>query len=435
MKTLERLARGIAIVLIFWLLWSALRPASSRRVERLRSSELSTRLAEIVKDPDVAAVRAVLDSSVSTADLDLLAAIRRAGIPTSREGDVPPIAVDAQPIPEPGSELRIAIAAPGRTLATIVDANGVIDTLRVGSGRSGAELTAPLIQPPVRAVAGAWTATAATLDSLTIRPILVLGQAGWESKFVIAALEERGWTVAARLALAPGHDVGQGTVAPIDTARFAAAVALDSTAWRVSDALRRYVRSGGGLVIAGRAAGASLAALAPARTGREIPTRPSLVADSISPRTLARVALGEVRRQGVVLSRDAGEVMIAARREGAGRVVQVGLEESWRWRMEGAAGSEEAHRRWWSRLVASVAYTPSVMRADSTIARAPRPAVERSAVTPAAPRAAVLDALGPQSDAPALARRFDPLRHLWILGAILGLLLLEWLSRRLRGAR
>jgi hypothetical protein len=421
MRIVERLCRTLAVVLILWLLWSALRPVVSQRVERVRASEFSTRLAGIARDPDVAAVRAVLDSSISSANLDLLRAIRRAGVSTSWEGNVPPIAIDAQPVPEPGGELRIAIAAPGRTTAIIADANGVIDTLQVGEGRSGAELTAPLVTAPARATVGHWTATAPAPDSLTIRPILVLGQAGWESKFLIAALEERGWAVAARLALAPGHDVEQGRVAPIDTARFAAVIALDSTAWRASDALRRYVRSGGGLVIAGRAAAGSLAALAPARTGREIPTRPALVADSVSPRTVARVALGEVRQQGVVLSRDGGEVMIVARREGAGRVAQVGLEESWRWRMEGAAGSEESHRRWWSRLVASVAYAPPVARP--------------SEVSLAAPRAAVLDALGPPSDAPTLATRFEPLRHLWMLGAILGLLLLEWLSRRLRGAR
>jgi hypothetical protein len=64
----------------------------------------------------------------------------------------------------------------------------------------------------------------------------------------------------------------------------------------------------------------------------------------------------------VVLESRDGVAMIAARRLDAGRVMQVGYDETWRWRMAGGDESTAAHREWWSRLVAAVAYAPLVPR-------------------------------------------------------------------------
>lgn len=430
-RLLERALRALAIAAIAWLLWSSLRPAAAGRVVVVRAGAIDSLGPSLARDRGVVAVHARLDSSPTRSAFDLLRALRRAGVETSWEGSVPALAIGVVPVPEPGGATRIALAAPGGVRATVSDAVGFVDSLVVGGRRAGggAELVSPLIEPPVRGTVGAYAAEQIARDSLVARPVLVIGAAGWESKFVVAALEEAGWRVAARLALGAGLSVGQGSGSPIDTAHFAAVVALDSTAASSAAALRRFVRSGGGLVLAGRAASsaAALDAIAPARVGRSIATRPSLVADSIAPNSVARAELAGVRQQGVVLARHGAQVMAAARREGAGRVVQVGVEESWRWRMEGAPGSEEAHRRWWSRLVASVAHAPPA------VAGAPNDA--RETALPSAPLAATMEALGAPRPARVRAAAFDPLRHRWILVLVLGALLAEWFSRRLRGAR
>ena len=101
------------------------------------------------------------------------------------------------------------------------------------------------------------------------------------------------------------------------------------------------------------------------------------------------------------------------------------IDESWRWRMEGPADGVAAHRAWWSSLVAAVAYAPTV----------PRPirvdALGDDGLD--APRARLVDALGEPTAPDAAPVRGAALRP-WVLVAALLLLLLEWASRRLRGA-
>ena len=72
----------------------------------------------------------------------------------------------------------------------------------------------------------------------------------------------------------------------------------------------------------------------------------------------------------------------AARREGAGRVLQLGFADTWRWRMQGGADGVAKHRAWWSRVVAAVAATPY-------------PVVVGSPSAEGAPLARFVDALGP----------------------------------------
>jgi hypothetical protein len=135
--------------------------------------------------------------------------------------------------------------------------------------------------------------------------------------------------------------------------------------------------------------------------------------------------VASLRPDAVALeSRDAN-VMVAARRVDAGRVVQVGYDETWRWRMGGGDEAAAAHREWWSRLVAAVAYAPLVPR--SSVA----------ATVDEMPLASLVDALGPATPLDAsLAPRRDTSRITWILFAlVLASLLAEWTSRRLRGAR
>jgi hypothetical protein len=131
----------------------------------------------------------------------------------------------------------------------------------------------------------------------------------------------------------------------------------------------------------------------------------------------------------VVLERRATRVAAAARRVGTGRVLQVGYEDMWRWRMEGDDRAPAEHRRWWSAAVGSVAHAPVLVRLDASVG---------SAAPDPAPRAAVVAALGaPRTDearnaVPARPSRWpDSLLFATALVALLG----EWASRRLRGAR
>src|SRR5690606_22606590 len=130
-----------------------------------------------------------------------------------------------------------------------------------------------------RASVGGSGASARAHDSLDLREVAVLGSAGWESKFVIAALEESGWKVSARLAVAPGIFVRQGSV-QLDTAVTGVVVVLDSTAVRDVGALERFVRSGGGLVLAGDASHSEqFARLAAGRVGTRVPAASISFAD------------------------------------------------------------------------------------------------------------------------------------------------------------
>jgi hypothetical protein len=101
-------------------------------------------------------------------------------------------------------------------------------------------------------------------------------------------------------------------------------------------------------------------------------------------------------------------------------VVQVGYEESWRWRMEGGDDAPAAHRAWWSHLVGSVAANGA-----RTVA---------TGGTEGAPLARLIDALGAAATtAPPFAASGGV--SAWILPVTLLLLLIEWGSRRIRGAR
>jgi hypothetical protein len=275
----------------------------------------------------------------------------------------------------------------------------------------------------VRAGLGAYSASVAPPPATARRDVLVLGRASWESKFVQAALGEAGWRIRARQPVAPGVTVADAGLLPIDTTRYDVVVALDSTAADLAPAVARFVAAGGGLVAAGGATElASFRALLPARAGLRRPGRILLDADSVTRADLPLRPLGTLRDDAVILDRQSGGVASAVRRAGSGRVLAVGYDESWRWRMLGGAGGPAAHRAWWSRTVGLVA---------------PERGAERT-TTPddAAPLASLVSALGPQAPAASRAARAGgdalPLALLVLVAAAL---LAETASRRFRGAR
>src|SRR5688572_30806742 len=167
-------------------------------------------------------------------------------------------------VAEPRGRSRISVAGPRGEALAIRDAVGTIDSLSISG--LGATVMAPVVGRSV-ALVGAQAAEASEPDSVVLRRVLVTGRAGWESRFVVAALEEEGWQVDARLVVAPGVVVRQGAPGAIDTSRYSAVIVLDATAGGDAPSIARYARSGGGVVLAGGAAGAAaFSAMTPGRT-------------------------------------------------------------------------------------------------------------------------------------------------------------------------
>ena len=125
---------------------------------------------------------------------------------------------------------------------------------------------------------------------------------------------------------------------------------------------------------------------------------------------------------GVVpLERRRDSPVVVGRRIGSGRVVGIGYDDTWRLRMTPPnEAAPDAHRGWWSSLVAGVAHARLTRREIGPIDEAPL--------------AATLDVLGPPLSDGEVPGRQAPLPWDSLLAAAAALaLLLEWLSRRLRG--
>jgi hypothetical protein len=337
--------------------------------------------------------------------------------------------MSAEPLVDPNGGVRVDVAAPNGSVVALRDDASAIDSVRIAS--LGATVAVPIAVGAIRGDVRGQRVAAALPESASIKSIAVIGAAGWEGKYIVSALEERGWRVDARFTVAPRVDVTEGG-SPLtpDTSRVAAVIAIDSTIDTYSAAVERFVRSGGGLVLAGRASAAkSVAALAPGTL--EPRTRPSVRPnDTIRLGTTGFYRVSALKDDGVTLERRAEGVAVAARRVGAGRVVQVGYDDSWRWRMAGAPGSEAAHREWWSRVVASVAYAPGARVPSTGAARSPGEAWPNES----APVADLVARLGPPrlitGDLPR-----PPIDPRVLLTLIMILLCTEWASRRLRGKR
>ncbi|MEP6508185.1 MAG: hypothetical protein ABJC63_08155 [Gemmatimonadales bacterium] len=390
-----------------------------------RTSSLPTALREWTQRgiaPDRIGVS--FDSIPIPHERDWLAALRSSGSELAWNGSLPGVGIEIQPVASPAGGYNVLVSAPNETQVVIGDEVGPIDTVSAGNG--GARVTIPAASGVVTATSGGTTARTTLPDTLHIRRVLVIGDADWESKFVIAALEEDGWKVHAQMHVSPGVSVTQGSIDPVDTSRYAAVIALDASAAAHGAEIVRYVATGGGAIIAGLAA--SVESLSPLRAGAfgKIEPGSSLLTEpgTVTLQSLSLMPLAGLKNDAVVLERRGGAIAAAARRYGGGRVVQVGYLDTWRWRMSGADTSVAAHRKWWTHAVAGVAYAPV---ADLTV----------TPTTDDAPVARLLQSLGGPSPAPraSLASAAGSV-SLWWLFAILSIsLLAEWISRRTRGAR
>lgn len=424
---LEWIARAIGIGAMAALFWSLTRHPTPPATEVFQESDLQLALVRWTRERPADTLHLELARAPDPRSRDWLVALRAAGSSMSwRAPSAPALAITTEPVADPRGRVRIAIAAPHAAALAVRDAAGLLDSLTVehlGGSVGGAAVGV------VRADLGIHTATAAATDSTVLRRLLVIGQANWESRFVIAALEEQGWAIDARLVIAPGAVVRQGRDVPIDTSYYSAVIALDTTAAAEGVGIARYVRSGGGLILAGSASLApALARLAPARAGSRYQASARLASRTTSLATLGYHALEDLSAGAVTLYTGEGGVAVAAHRLGAGRVVQAGHDETWRWRMTGGDEGLPAHRTWWAGLVGAAAYAPVAPTASAST---------RASVGDGAPLASLFAMLGPPRAA--IAPRVNaPVRGTAFESAVFALavmaLLAEWASRRLRGA-
>jgi hypothetical protein len=423
-RALEWGLRAASLALLAWIIWlstGARRATGEHRISR--SAALADSLASWTLDPRAESLHVALDELPPRRQRDWLVALRRAGaaVSWSSAGGAAPVALAVEPLNAPASGVRALLAAPVGSRVVVSDSLGVLDTI-VTTGPS-ASLRARGVIGTARALAGGSGASALPRDSLEQRSVAVLGSAGWEAKFLIAALEESGWKVSARLAVAPGIFVRQGSV-KLDTSATGVVVVLDTTAAQDAAAVERFVRSGGGLVLAGDAArSARFARLAAGQAGTRVRAATISFADSAPRRALGFYPVA-ARAGSVALESRDGATIVAARRVGAGRVVQVGYDATWRWRLQGGGDSPDAHRDWWSQVVGGAAY------------RASHPLAPNYEALDPAPLAATFAALGEpvaREHASATTAAAPVLRG-WMLIALLAMLLSEWASRRLRGS-
>jgi hypothetical protein len=303
-----------------------------------------------------------------------LGALAGAGSSVTWSAALAPVMIDAQPIASPTGGTKVLVAAPSGSSVVLSDDVGVIDTLRAQG--AGAAVTLNSLVDRLTAHAKGSVAAASNLDSVVLRKVLVIGEASWESKFVVTALEEEGWRVDAFIRVAPNADVTQGSAAAIDTSRYSVVVALDGAASPYANRIIEFARTGGGVVLGRQAA--SLDAMAPLRAGvvgRAISQTSTSEKGTVSLATLPLVPITSLRNEATPFEKRGAAVAIAAERVGAGRVLQLGYEDTWRWRMSGDDGAARDHRLWWTRLVSSVASARRAQRATASAANDEAPMI------------------------------------------------------------
>ena len=329
-----------------------------------------------------------LDSTLPPLDRDWFVAIAHSGsVVTWDAPKLVPLATGLTRLVDPVGVSELDVSAPAKSVVEIRGPVGGIDS--VATGTNGARLVIAGSATGITVYVGKTKAVAAKPDSVVFRKLLVEGSASWETKFTIMALTERGWSVDALTHIAPGVDVREGSPAVPDTSRYAAVIAVDSTAALIRRGADSFVRRGGGLVALSDAS-----TIGP-RRGREV--------------VLEKGPAGDIR----------------AMRIGNGRVVQVSYKDLWRRRMADADSVDDpvaAHRELLADIVASVAIGPRVAVSTDSLAD---PAPFADMVAKLGRRTAIADSGSPLGDAVPTSVLF---------GILIASLVTELASRRLRGA-
>ena len=413
-RTLELALRTIAAVAMAWLVIDAFTIRQKAGGIVVDASHTATAMNRWITDLPADTIGLRLERSLDRESRDYLRALRSNGtaIAWVNQG-VAPVMIDGEALRDPAGGAVVRVTTGGTAIIVLSDSLGLLDSMRLG--KPGMTVRVPAYSGVLSVRAGTTVSSANPAPSHPVKSVVILGMAGWESKFTVRALEERGWNIESRISIAPRLATIQGQPFPLDTARHAAVIALDSSAAPYAAAIRQFVRNGGGLIL-GEAATASLPGTAPAALATLVrPARDRADGNDFRDR-LAFRALGSLREGAVGLEDRAGRVAVAGWRYGAGRVVQIGYRDTWRWRMEGSGNAVGDHRSWWAGVVAAVAYRPIGAPVRSS---------------DPAPLASFIQEFGLPGSLPSTR----PALVVWpvLLSIFLLSLFAEWLSRRLRG--
>lgn len=418
----ERVLRVAVFAALLWALWQSVQDDRKAPVQTADSTSLRRALVHWSTTLAPERVHARLETLPTSTELDWLAAIGGAGTSvTWGTNTLVPTSVVTEPMADPkgGVYARVAVSKP--SIVVISDLVGPLDSAT--SPSVGIQFVVPSFPLSVTASVRGQAAYSPVRDSLLLRRLLVLGAATWESKFVVAALEEQGWKVDAEFRLSPKTDVTQGSIGSIDTAHYAGVIVMDPSATRYANRIIPYVRRGGGLLLTDRAA--LTPAFASVRAGRNGPLRAERElrpADPAPLRALALAPIVDLKDDAIALQYRDALPTVVARRVGLGRVVQIGYRDVWRWRMGGGNGALTAHREWWASLVTAIAYRPAKERA---ITRADE-----------SPYASIVKKIGPSSPMLTVDGGKEPFPIAVLAFTVFAIAsVVEWTSRRLRGSK
>lgn len=414
---------------------------AARDMSTLRRAVVASGLRAGTPDTLLLSLGAVPPASVRAA----LHAMRAAGVPvhwrdsTGARG----LALSVSRAAVPGAPFDVRVSGAAGRAVLLQDAGGVLDSVVTPGAVHAWRLQSA--SAPLRVQMGRGEALGALPDSGVARRLLLVAEPGWESKFVVAALEEAGWLVDGRVRVSPSGSVTVGTPLTLDTARYAAVLVLDSMSVTATalTALTAFVAHGGGLVLGGDALRIpALAALRPARaTAVRGGIAGALLTDT--PRRGLEAWEVEPATNAVVLQEDRGdhahaEPALLARRSGAGRVVAMPYRETWRWRMEGSDAGLAEHRTWWHTAVTAAVGGP-VARAPAVDAlpgaAAPYADLVARSGAPSSVAMATDTTARVLLEADGVADGSSPPWQPLLLWSTLIALLAEWTSRRLRGLR
>lgn len=413
---LERACRIGAFALLVYFVYREIVPKTTGASNRIAEAGVAD-LPKLTQQDSLSRIHFSLSATPNSVERAWQHSLRMLGTDVTWEGDLAPIVLSARPVASPEDGYLLTGFSGRGTFIRTRDEIASIDSVEIRSHFF--TLPVSVTSGLIRAEVGSSAASVARHDSVLLRPVLVIGKAGWETKFLLAALEEAGWKTDASILVAPGVTVAQGAVGPIDTARYSAVVALDESAVSRIRQITAFARSGGGVVLGNAAARSDdFAELRVSLNTRESP-QAGPNDDRVS-RALTAFSPLQISRDAVPLEIRNGSIAVAARRFDFGRVAQIAFADTWRWRMQGDVRSMTDHREWWSGVIAQVAYAP----------RLPLP----PAADDRAPYADLVAIAGTSTNAPAAVKSLADARGglIWIL-VLFALLLIEWSSRRLRG--
>ncbi|HYW51775.1 MAG TPA: hypothetical protein VE861_14265 [Gemmatimonadaceae bacterium] len=428
---------ALGILCIALILWKLL---AAPRTDRLTTSIMPAGTLD-------ASLAAMLRAKSDTVTVDaagvpdararaMLRAVRGSGhvVQLQAGSPLPALAVTAESEWRASGGTRVQVVGDDSLRGAMRDGAGLLDSVRLDS--SGLRARSGPVQGAITVHADGVRSASAVLAATSPEEarVLVVGAATWESRFLVAALEESGWPVDVAVSLSPRVTIAQGAMRTPSRSRHAIVVVLPGAPSSALSALPAFVRSGGGLVIVGEAArAASLSSLRAGAPGTTISGEVGAEASSTPRHGLDLVPIASLTPNGIALESRDGRTAVAARRVGAGRVVQVGYDNSWLWRMAGDDESPGAHRRWWNSLLSGIvplaAPVPGIALRpeDDTLDAAPMAALARDLGLPG-----VRTARASTSGAASLTASLDVR---WLLVLSLLSFVASWTLRRWRGLR